>query len=79
MNKTINFIFAFIWIIFAVMFFTLAIESNNSAKTSLPRTTVRIPPSYNVQIGNIRFQDEINNLADDINTGISQLEKSIQD
>ena len=73
-----NWTFALIWFIFAIMFFVLAIKADKSTKTTLPRTSVRIPPSYNVQIGNVRFQDEINNLASDINTGISQLEDSIR-
>ncbi len=71
-------VFILIWIIFAAIFARLVYDSHKSAETVLPRTSVRIPPSYNVQIGNVRFQDEINGLANDVNRGIEELESSIR-
>lgn len=78
MKNITDIVFIVIWISFAVIFALLAYDSHELTNTVLPRTSVRIPPSYNVQIGNVRFQDEINGLAEDVNRGIGELESSIR-
>jgi hypothetical protein len=57
-------IFAVIWLVFTVLFIALAIRAYLDTKRRFPRFDYRIPANYNMQIGNVRFQDVINQFAE---------------
>jgi hypothetical protein len=67
-----------IWIGLAGVFAWLALEASGTIETKLPRSGFRIPVSHNVQIGNLRFQEVINSLAERYDQTASQCEQSIR-
>ena len=56
--------FAVIWAIFALLFAALAWRAYRDSQRGYPRFDYRIPSNYNMQIGNVRFQDVINQFAE---------------
>jgi hypothetical protein len=67
-----------IWIGLAGLFLALAVASRPSMATRLPRSGFRIPLKPNVQVGNLRAQEVMNNLAEKFDQSAVQIEDSIQ-
>lgn len=78
MPRILHFGFKFVWIISIFVFARFAYDAHQSMDITLPRYQGRIPPEYNVQIGNIRFQNVINGIADTHDKSVAELEKSIR-
>ena len=53
-----------LWLCTAVVFLILILNSFNSMRTVYPTFNYRIPSDYNIQIGSVRFQDAINQFAE---------------
>ena len=70
-------IFGLIWLFTAFVFWKLACDAHKSESIQLSRFTFRIPHEYQVQIGDIKFQDVINGIAETNDKNVTALENSI--
>jgi len=70
--------FALIWLVFALLFGALAWKAHADSKRLLPRFDYRIPANYNLQIGNVRFQDVFNQFADRFDEHVKTLNTGSQ-
>lgn len=71
-------VFGGVWLIAACVFGRLAYDAHASEATELTRFSFRIPSSFNVQLGSVRFQDVINGLAEAHDRNVAALEDSIR-
>lgn len=55
--------FAVIWAVFFLLFGALAWKAHRESQRRFPQFDYRIPSNYNMQIGDVRFQDVINQFA----------------
>lgn len=67
-----------LWLGTSVVFLILIIDSYRGLKTTYPTFDYRIPSEYNVQIGDVRFQDVINEFADRFDKHVTELGKDIR-
>jgi len=70
--------FAIIWAVFAVLFAALAWRSYRDSQRRYPRFEYRIPSSYNIQIGNVRFQDVVNQFAERFDQHVDSMNETSQ-
>ena len=70
--------FCVVWIGLAIIYVCLAMDAHTSLGAKVPRSGFRIPPSQNVQIGNLRFAEVINSLAEKYDQTASVVEQSIR-
>lgn len=70
--------FAAIWLVFTLLFAVLAWKSHSDSRNRFPRFEYRIPGNYNLQIGNVRFQDVINQFAERFDQHIDSMNNTSQ-
>lgn len=63
-TNTAHLVFAGVWAISAALFAALAWKAHCDSRRKFPRFDYRIPSNCNMQIGNVRFQDVINQFAE---------------
>ncbi len=71
-------LFCAVWIVLTIVYGWMAVDAAQSAHATLPRAGFRIPTNHNVQIGNIRFQEVINGLAEKYDQTAVELEKGLR-
>jgi hypothetical protein len=77
-RRLAHYAFCAVWIVLVSLFLCLALEARRTVRTTLPRSGFRIPARQNVQIGNLRFAEVINTLAERYDQTAAQAERSIQ-
>jgi hypothetical protein len=75
---SVDTLFIVIWVATAVVFFIQARAAYSDESTALPPYSTTIPSNFNVQIGNVRFQDVINGLTASYNSNVAALQESIR-
>ena len=71
-------IFAAVWAVFVALFAALAWKAHCDSQRKFPRFDYRIPANYNMQIGNVRFQDVINQFAERFDQHIDSMNNTSQ-
>jgi hypothetical protein len=73
-----HFAFAAIWAIFVALFAALAWKARRDSGQRFPRFQYRIPSNHNMQIGNVRFQDVINEFAERFDKHVDVMNETSQ-
>lgn len=71
-------IFAVIWAVFFLLFGALAWKAHCDSQRRFPRFDYRIPSNYNMQIGDVRFQDVINQFAERFDLHVESMNDTSQ-
>src|SRR6059036_2783800 len=79
MPRWTHIFFGLIWLATAFVFLGIARDARRMTQIKLARYTFRIPKEYQVQIGNVRFQDVINGIAEVQEKNTVTLEESLHE
>jgi hypothetical protein len=77
MPRWSHILFGLVWLAMAAVFAWLAEDAHRFATIKLARYEFRIPREMQVQIGNVRFQDVINGIAEVQEQNTTLLENSL--
>jgi hypothetical protein len=78
MKKKTSMIRRILWLGTSIVFLVLIIDSYRGMKTVYPTFAYRIPSEYNMQIGDVRFQDVINQFADNFDAHVTELGREMR-